>query len=94
MWATGPRTETDLCNLFARKEIRRSGPRDRAEVDGVVGSASDSGTIDMFDLLAHLGLVCMAQMAYWAQDPVGIDLGSGRLARGVGNMLKREGGGS
>ena len=47
MWATGPRTETDLCNLFARKEIRRSGPRDRTEVDGVVGSASDSGTFDL-----------------------------------------------
>ena len=47
MLVTGPRTEIDLCSLSARKEIRRSGHHERAEVDGVVVSVSGTGTFDM-----------------------------------------------
>ena len=47
MLVTGARTETDLCSRLARKEIRRSGPQERAEVDGVVASVAGTGTFDL-----------------------------------------------
>ena len=47
MLATGPSTETDLCNRLVLKEICRSGPRVRSEVGGAVALVAGTGAWDL-----------------------------------------------
>ena len=53
MLATGPSSETDLCNRLVLKEICRSGPRVRSEVDGAVDSVAGTGTLGLVTGATH-----------------------------------------